>query len=227
MENNNNENKKINSEYVGVDEKFIPEEEKYQQSQYVEDSMLGNKEQTKQTVKKVAKVAGIAYLIYGGIILLVVIGIFVFVISIIGNGVNNMNGAVDTNKEIVDGAQDIIDDTQDKIEDEEDNNNIVDENDNNNSNDNNNDLSINQFNDQFNMYNGTVDGITVSSLLTTILSSNTINQDNQITVNLDGSEATDITGISSLIGNVDMTANYTVTYGYDKDGYINKIEITK
>ena len=39
---------KKNSEYVGVDEKFIPEDEKY-----VKDSVLGNREESKNKIKKV------------------------------------------------------------------------------------------------------------------------------------------------------------------------------
>ena len=38
---------KKNSEYVGVDEKFIPEDEKY-----VKDSVLGNREESKNKIKK-------------------------------------------------------------------------------------------------------------------------------------------------------------------------------
>ena len=42
---------KKNSEYVGVDEKFIPENEKY-----VNDSILGSREESKKKVKKAIKI---------------------------------------------------------------------------------------------------------------------------------------------------------------------------
>ena len=66
---------KKNSEYVGVDEKFIPEEEKY-----VDDSILGDKEEAKEKVKnyveksrKNAKKIIIGYLCFAAII-----GIMIF-----------------------------------------------------------------------------------------------------------------------------------------------------
>ena len=46
---------KKNGEFVGVDEKFIPENEKY-----VDESLLGDKEKAKKTAKKFAK----GYLIF-------------------------------------------------------------------------------------------------------------------------------------------------------------------
>ena len=41
---------KKNGEYVGVDEKFIPENEKY-----VDESILGNKEETEEKIKSYVK----------------------------------------------------------------------------------------------------------------------------------------------------------------------------
>lgn len=71
---------KKNGEYVGVDEKFIPEDEKY-----VDESLLGNKEETKKTIKKVAKGFGIGYLVFIVIFLVIFIGMFIFAGSFIFN----------------------------------------------------------------------------------------------------------------------------------------------
>ena len=67
---------KKNGEYVGVDEQFIPEDEKY-----VDESLLGNKEETRKKVKKAAKSMIIIYIIIFVVVLAAAIGIGVFVMS--------------------------------------------------------------------------------------------------------------------------------------------------
>ncbi len=68
---------KKNAEFVGVDEKYIPEDEKY-----VDESILGNKEETREYLKnakkkgiKVAKGVAIGYICF-------IVLIFVFVICV-------------------------------------------------------------------------------------------------------------------------------------------------
>lgn len=78
---------KKNSEYVGVDEKFIPEEEKY-----VDESVLGNKAEAEEKIKgylkkggKVAKKTGILYLCFVGSIFVLIIGIMIFGFTMFNN----------------------------------------------------------------------------------------------------------------------------------------------
>lgn len=70
---------KKNAEYVGVDEQFIPEDEKY-----VDESLLGNKEESQRKIKKTAKTIAIGYIIIAVIMFAVAIGIIVFVVSSFG-----------------------------------------------------------------------------------------------------------------------------------------------
>ena len=66
---------KKNSEYVGVDEKFIPEDEKY-----VKDSVLGNREESKNKIKKGLKIGLGVYAIWVllAIVFLVVVVVLIF-----------------------------------------------------------------------------------------------------------------------------------------------------
>lgn len=60
---------KKNSEFVGVDEKFIPENEKY-----VDESLLGNKEESRTKIKKFTKKFVIGYIIFIVLIFAAIIG---------------------------------------------------------------------------------------------------------------------------------------------------------
>ena len=93
---------KKNGEYVGVDEKFIPEDEKY-----VDESLLGNKEESTRKIKKVAKGIGIGYLVFLSIIIIMIVGSFIFVGSMFFKArktADNIAGSVSSqiNKQDVD-----------------------------------------------------------------------------------------------------------------------------
>ena len=70
---------KKNGEYVGVDEKFIPEDEKY-----VDESLLGDRKETERVVKKVIKYRSIAIIIFIGFIFLLMIGASIFMFFFFG-----------------------------------------------------------------------------------------------------------------------------------------------
>lgn len=89
---------KKNSEYIGVDEKFVPEDEKY-----VNDSILGNREETKSKLKKVLKIGLGAWLIWA----LVAIAFFVICVILILNHSKNVN------KQIFDMYGGVIDNMMD------------------------------------------------------------------------------------------------------------------
>ena len=67
---------KRNGEYVGVDEKFIPEDEKY-----VDESLLGSREESKRKIKKAAKSIAIGYILSVIFIFALFIGITIFMFS--------------------------------------------------------------------------------------------------------------------------------------------------
>ena len=79
---------KKNGEFVGVDEKFIPEDEKY-----VDESLLGDKEKTKKTAKKFAK----GYLIFFVIFTIFAISMPIFVITQARKQMDNKYGNVKGN----------------------------------------------------------------------------------------------------------------------------------
>ena len=70
---------KKNGQWVGVDEKYIPEEEKYTDESIV--GMTTNEMIGKEKTKKILKGVGIGYLIFVSLILIMVITVFVVVIS--------------------------------------------------------------------------------------------------------------------------------------------------
>ena len=76
---------KRNSEYIGVDEKYIPENEKY-----VNDSILGSREEGKRKVKKFLKIGLGAWMILA----LVAIAFFVIVAMSIINHSRNVNNQI-------------------------------------------------------------------------------------------------------------------------------------
>ena len=73
---------KRNSEFVGIDEQFIPEDEKY-----VDESILGDEEQEKNKIKKFLKIGLGAW----AVLVLVVIVFFVIIVISIFNHSKNMN----------------------------------------------------------------------------------------------------------------------------------------
>lgn len=73
---------KRNSEFVGIDEQFIPEDEKY-----VDESILGDAEQGKNKIKKFLKIGLGAWAVF----VLAVIAFFVIIVISIFNHSKNMN----------------------------------------------------------------------------------------------------------------------------------------
>ena len=78
---------KKNGEYVGVDEKFIPENEKY-----VDESLLGDKEKAKNTAKKFAK----GYLIFFVIFVIFAISLPIFIFTQARKQMNNQYSSFST-----------------------------------------------------------------------------------------------------------------------------------
>ena len=77
---------KRNGEFVGVDEKFIPENEKY-----VDESLLGDKEKVKKNVKKIAK----GYLIFFVVFVIFTISLPIFMLMYGKKQMNEMKHSHD------------------------------------------------------------------------------------------------------------------------------------
>lgn len=86
---------KKNSEFIGVDENFIPQDEKY-----VDDNILQNNTDTKNKAKKFLAIGLGAYLFWILFVLVIIIGIFVF-------GIKQFNNAKDMQSEMLNSVEQI------------------------------------------------------------------------------------------------------------------------
>lgn len=204
---------KKNGEFVGVDEKFIPEDEKY-----VEDSILGNKEESKKKVKKIAKAVGIGYLVWIGLALVIVLTIAIFTItqfskfSKMGQGLFTqfdgkqseiLNEANSLQSEIlntVNNVQSGIKDAQKQSE-------------------------ISTFNNPFEIYSGTSSKLFATSLLDKVVTNNKTNSDKIITVEYGDIITTNTDEIVELKKSFESGKDYEISLDYNEEGFVNKVTI--
>lgn len=209
---------KKNSEYVGVDEKFIPENEKY-----VDESLLGNKEESKKTIKKVAKGIGIGYLCFIGFVAIFMIGIIIFGFTMF-NKVSNKGMEIFT--ETKDQMMDIYNNKSSLIPEENDSKvNSIQEMYNEQVNDMNDDYNKSTFNHSLEFYSGTEYGSSVGNLLDKVVTSNKTNKDHIITVIYKETITTSEDEIVNIKHLLDKFTEYEVSLDYDANGYINKITV--
>lgn len=225
---------KKNGQYVGVDEKYIPEEEKYVDNEtngeikdsindglrsvknYVTDK--DNQEKFKQTGKKGLKVLkglGIGYLVFIGIVIVLVVSVFVLVFV----NMAKMNNRAD---DVYEQAGSIID----KVTDEMDNNSST--NNNSNSGQTNDDYSkvqIKAFNAPFELYSGSQSGFFLENLLDKVVTNNKTEADHIITVVYNETMTAVPDEITTLKQNFEDSKEYEVSLDYDTDGFVNKITI--
>lgn len=107
---------KKNSEYVGVDEKFVPEDEKY-----VKDSILGNREETKNKIKKGLKIGLGVYAIW----FLLAMVFLVVVVALIFNHSRKMNEQIletydKANEQIFELYDNVVENMNDETQNDED-----------------------------------------------------------------------------------------------------------
>lgn len=203
---------KKNGEYVGVDEKYIPEEEKYvdnEANKEIKDSINDglrsvkdyvtdedNQKEIKKTCKKSLKFlkgVGIVYLIFICIIVLLVIGVFVAVFI----NMTKINNSADG---IYEKAGSVIDKGIDKTE-------------------------IKAFNASFELYSGTQSGFFVEKLLDEIVTNNKTEPNHIVTVVYNDITTTISDEIITLKQSLDNSKNYEVSLNYDKNGFVNKITV--
>lgn len=75
------------------------------------------------------------------------------------------------------------------------------------------------------MYNGTNKGMTVKSVIDKIITNNKKNSDEQIVVTYNEKSITDTTELQKLKANFDQMTDYEISYDYDENKNINKMNI--
>lgn len=210
---------KKNGQYVGVDEKYIPEEEKYVDNSvnseikdlvndgikstknYVSDK--DNQEKIKNTGRKGLKIlkgVGIGYLIFIGLIILMVIVTFVIVFS-------NFFKMDRQSDKLFNEVTNIID----KVDDS--------------NNSGHSSYDISSFNNDLEIYQGTKYGSSVLKLLDNVVTKIKKNSTHPITVVYDNQTISNTNDIVSLKKEFDTTAKYEISFDYDSEGFINSITI--
>ena len=188
---------KKNNQYVGVDEKYIPEEDKYVDETKSSTDGLNDKinegiDKAKPYAKKglnIAKKIGIGYLVYVGIIFLIVIIIFITIIV--------------TFFKMSKRSDDIINSSQ---------NNITE-------------IEKEVYNDKFEFYSGTISKYMVSSLIDTVVTNNKKDTDHLIVVIFNDISTIDTDKIIDIKKSLDDNKDYEVELDYSNSGYVNKVTI--
>lgn len=187
---------KKNGEYVGVDEKFIPEDEKF-----VDESVLGDKEESKRKIKKVAKGIGIGYLVFLSIIIIMIVSIFIFA----GSFIFKIGKTVDNVSRQVGGTSGLIDNIGSQAKNQMEKKNV------------------DSFNFDYTYLQGEHRG--ADDRLDKIITNNKTNSEHIITVIYNGTSATTEDEIISIKKSLDKWTNYYYSVDYDSNGYINKVTI--
>lgn len=208
---------KKNGQYVGVDEKYIPDDEKYVDNklnneikddiyniytgakEYISDK--DNQEKAKNIGKKglkIAKKVGIGYLSFYGFIFLMTIVFIIVTFVIVFSQIFKFNKQ---NDKINDNFSSIIDEASDRV-------------------------TVDYFNFQLESYSGTKSGTLVISLLDKVITVIKKNSNHIITVIYNDTITSNPDDITSLKKQFDSGTKYEVSMDYDSNGYINKINIS-
>ena len=208
-----------NGQYVGVDEKYIPEDEKYVDNnlnnelkkdvhnmyqgakEYVSDK--DNQEKMKNAGKKSLKIAkglGIGYLVFAGIVIVMVITVFIFVFSQFFKISRQSDEIKNKATDIINQGINNIDEGHSKIE-------------------------VDEFNFDLEAYSGTQYGSSVSKLLDNVITKIKKYAGHSITVTFGTTTTSKTDEIITIKKQFDKTLQYEVSLDYDSNGYINKVTI--
>lgn len=208
-----------NGQYVGVDEKYIPEDEKYVDNnlnneikndvhnmyqgakEYVSDK--NNQEKMKNAGKKSLKIAkglGIGYLVFTCIVIVMVITVFIFAFSQFFKISRQSDEIKNKATDIINQGINNIDEGHSKIE-------------------------VDEFNFDLEAYSGTQYGSSVSRLLDNVITKIKKNADHSITVTFGTTTTSKTDEIITIKKQFDKTLQYEVSLDYDSNGYINKVTI--
>lgn len=208
---------KKNGEFVGVDEKFIPENEKY-----VEDPIIGNEEirngynkvksyvtneenqeKFKKLGKKTLKIGkgiGIGYLCFLSVFFALVIGIIIFSFTTFNNIRKTQNDMMSSVQQKQDEITSSVQQQQNEVEKQ-------------------------SFNNEFELYSGTSSKLFVTTLLEKVVTNNKKNSDKVITVAYNETTTTDANEIVELKSSFEQGRGYEVMLDYDTNGFVNKVTI--
>ena len=228
-----------NGEFVGVDEKFIPENEKY-----VEDPIIGNdeikngynkvksyvtneenQEKFKKSGKKALKIGkgiGIGYLCFLGVIFALVIGIIIFSFTTFNNIRKTQNDMMSSIQQKQDEITSSVQQKQDEItssvqqKQDEITSSVQQQQ---------NEVEKQSFNNKFELYSGTSSKLFVTTLLDNIVTNNKKNSDKVITVVYNEKTTTDANEIVELKSSFEQGKDYEVMLDYDTNGLVNKVTI--
>lgn len=202
--------KNKNSEFVGIDENYFPRSGSYSTesgNDYVEESVLGNREQTRNTAKKVIKGIGIGYAVFFGIVI-------VMMFVIMGFGFMMFNKTTDAMKDMAggfgvsDSGDDLMDDVNDIFNDGVNKQNAA------------------AFNGHLELYKGTQSAFFMESLLDNIVTANTKGE-HIVVLAYNGTSVTEPEDIVKIKRSLDDKAEYEVLFAYDGNGFINKCTVTE
>jgi uncharacterized membrane protein len=206
-----------NGQYVGVEENYIPEDEKYVENNLNSEikNDLNNiykgakdyvsNEDNKETMKKAGKTGlkiikgiGIGYLC--GIVLIIII-VIVTIIMIYKTFFDMRSNINNKANEINNTTNEIINSSYSQYE-------------------------ITSFNSNLEIYNGTEYGTQVESLLDNVNTKIKKETNHSITVVYGNISTSNTTEISNIKKQLKTTSKYEVSFDYDSDGFINKVTIT-
>lgn len=218
---------KKNGQYVGVDEKYIPDEEKYvdnETNKEIKDAVndglnsvknyLTDEENQKKIKKTGVRVFKIAK---GGLILNLIlyvlgiaftIGLLVFIIVNIFKMNNKPDDITNQSNSLID---EVIDDMNDQINSDE----ITDQF---------SKAEINAFNASFELYSGSQTGLFIEPLLNKIVTNNK-KEEHIITVIYNDITTAIPDDITTLKENFEDFEEYEVSLDYDTNGFVNKVTI--
>ncbi len=187
-----------NNDYVGVDSKYIPKDNEYNAEKEQEKM---KKEETLKKGKKIAKTIGGAYIIY--VLLGIVFAIIIFVITMFTmfkSSKSFFKVKQEFNNQL-ESAESIFESPKEA----------------------NSKIEIESYNKRFEMLGGiNKSSVSVEILIDEIISNNN-NNENKISVKYNGQELQDDEDMQNI--ELDKFSIYNITFKYNKDGYINKVEI--
>lgn len=199
---------KKNGEFVGVNDEFVPEEEKY-----VDDSILGNKQERDEKLKgavNIGKKIGIGYLCFAGIVVILFIVIFASFFS-------RFFKIQDMASDVIDKATDQIGTTIDQMGASTGTSNDISNQ--------TSQADVKSFNRDYELYSGTGSRLMVRSILDTVVTNNKTNSARIITVVYNTTTTTDPNEIVILKQSFELGKEYEVMLDYGTDGYVNKVTI--
>ena len=200
---------KKNSEYIGVDEKFVPEDE-----MYVDDSVLEKKEKSQKTSKNIL----IGIICFFGIVFLIFLIMFIFIFSGIfstfdkvgdnfdkigNNSESIIGGAFNTIKEDIENSNSINKEQEEAIKESD----------------------RRFFNATFEGRDGTKSGFLIKSLIQKVVTNNKTNSEHIVTVTYKGKTASTEQELVQMKYTLDERVDYEVSLDYDSEGFVSNINI--